>query len=122
MKLFYSALNLVFCGLLISGCGGSAQNSCTITAKVAPASAIADHTLAPPGNQVQFAAQSGAVGNCPLAPDILGTWSTSDTTNTSINQQGLATCINATTMPATISNSGLVRSTKAFTPATLTCH
>lgn len=122
MKFFYSGLNLLLCGLLISGCGGSTQNSCTITANVAPAGAIADHTLAPPGNQAQFTTQSGAVGNCSLAPDILGTWSTSDTTNTSINQQGLATCLNATTTPATISNSGMVRSTKAFTPATLTCR
>ncbi|HEX7286244.1 MAG TPA: hypothetical protein VF532_08685 [Candidatus Angelobacter sp.] len=122
MKFFHFALSVLLCCLLISGCGGSTQNSCTITANVAPASAIADHTLAPPGNQVQFAAQSGAVGNCPLAPDILGTWSTSDTTNTSINQQGLATCLNATTTPATVSNSGMVRSTKAFAPATLTCH
>jgi hypothetical protein len=122
MKFFHFAFNLLFCGLMISGCGGSTQNSCTITANVAPAGAMADHTLAPPGNQVQFAAQSDAVGNCPLAPDILGTWATSDTTNTSINQQGLATCLNATTTPATISNSGVVRSTKAFTPATLTCR
>ena len=122
MKIFRTTLSLWCCGILISGCGSSMQNGCTITANVAPASATADHTLAPPGNQVQFTAQSSAVGNCPLAPDTLGTWSTSDTTNTSINQQGLATCLNATTTPATISNSGMVRSIKAFTPATLTCH
>jgi hypothetical protein len=109
-------------GLLITGCGGSTQNSCTLTANVAPAAATADHTLPPPGNQVQFTAQSSAAGNCPLAPDTLGTWSTSDTTNTSINQQGVATCLNATGTPATISNSGMVRSIKAFTPATLTCR
>jgi hypothetical protein len=121
MKMFL-ALELFCCGLLISGCGSSTQNSCTITANVAPASAMADHALAPPGNQVQFTTQSSAFGNCPLAPDTLGTWSASDTTNTSISQQGLATCLNATPSPATISNSGMVRSIKAFTPATLTCR
>jgi hypothetical protein len=115
-------LDILFCGLLIVGCGGSTQNSCTITAKVTPAIATADHTLAAPANQAQFTLESTVAGNCPLGPDTLGTWSTSDTTDTSISQQGLATCLNATTAPATISNSGTVHSFKGFTPATLTCH
>ncbi|HET7873413.1 MAG TPA: hypothetical protein VFL42_12920 [Terriglobales bacterium] len=121
MKKFL-ALKLFCCGLLISGCGGSTQKSCTITANVAPANATADHALAPPGNQVQFTTQSSAFGDCPLAPDTLGTWSTSDATNTSISQQGLAICLNATTTPAAISNSGTARSIKAFAPAALTCR
>ena len=118
LKASCSALFLVMSG---AGCGGSTQNSCKITANVTPAAAIADHTLAPPGNQAQFTAQSSVAGNCPLLPDTLGSWSTSDTVNTSINQQGLATCLNATATSATISNSGTVRG-RAFTPATLTCH
>jgi hypothetical protein len=113
---------LLSCGLVMGGCGGAAQNSCTITANVVPASATADHTLAAPGNQVQFTAQGDAVGNCPLAPDTLGTWSTSDPTNVAINQQGLATCLGATSTPATIRNSGMIREIKGFTPASLTCH
>lgn len=119
MKTQLSALALLLSG--VAGCGGS-QNSCTITATISPASATADHALAPPGNQVQFMTQSSAAGNCPLTPDVLGTWATSDSTNTSINQQGLATCLNATTTPATITNNGMVRGIKGFTPATLACR
>jgi len=115
-------VGLFFCGLLAAGCGGATPQSCTITANVAPAVATADHALAAPGNQVQFSAQSSVAGNCPLSPDTQGTWSTSDTINTSINQQGLATCLGATSTPATISNSGMVRQIKGFTPAKLTCH
>jgi len=120
MKPQVASLALIF--VLITGCGGSTQNSCMITASISPATATADHALAPPGNQVQFTAQSSVAGNCPLAPDVLGTWATSDTTNTAINQQGLATCLNATSSPATITNSGEVRSFKGFTSASLTCH
>lgn len=115
------AVALLLCGAAVEGCGSSTQNSCTITANISPASATADHALAPPGNQVQFTKQSSVSGNCPLVPDVLGTWATSDTTNTSIDQQGLATCLSATSTPATITNSGTVRF-KSFSPATLACR
>jgi Flp pilus assembly protein TadG len=121
MSRSWRVVGLFLCAILPAGCGGTAP-SCTITANVAPAAATADHALAAPGNQVQFSAQSSVTGTCPLSPDTKGTWSTSDTTNTSIDQQGLATCLAATSTPATISNSGLVREIKGFTPATLTCH
>src|ERR1700747_3363683 len=104
-----------------TGCGGSVNNTCTITANVIPASATADHAVSPPGNQVQFSTSATVSGNCPLIPDTLGTWSTSDPGNTSISGTGLATCLSATTTPATISNRGTVRGTK-FTSATLTCR
>ena len=121
MKTQAHALALLLLGFVMAGCGGSTQ-SCTITAKISPPSATADHALAPPGNQVQFMTQSNVVGNCPLTPDILGSWATSDTTNTSINQQGVATCLNATSTPAMITNSGKIRSTTSFPPAALACH
>jgi hypothetical protein len=122
MRPILCMLVLLVCGPVLAGCGGTTQNTCSITANVVPATGTADHALAPPGNQVQFAMQSSVAGNCPLAADTQGTWSTSDGTNTSINQQGLATCVNATASPATISNSGMVRGIKGFTPASLTCH
>lgn len=122
MKTQLFALALLLCGGLVVGCGGSTQNSCTITANISPPSGTADHTLAPPGNQVQFMTQSNVVGNCPLAPDAQGAWATSDTANTSINQQGMATCLNATSTPAMITNSGKIRSTTRFTPAILACR
>ena len=116
--LFLAATLLSVCWI---GCGGSSSNDCVITANVVPASAIADHSAASPGNQVQFSTSSTVSGNCPLIPDTLGTWSTSDPGNTSISGTGLAACLSATTTPATISNSGTVRGRK-FASATLTCH
>jgi hypothetical protein len=111
----------IFLTLVSIGCGGSSNNNCTITAIVTPASAIADHNAASPGNQIQFSTSSTVSGNCPLTPDTLGTWSTSDPGNTSTSSSGLATCLSATTTPATISNSGTVRGIR-FTSATLTCR
>src|SRR5215472_3349955 len=116
-------LAFVACALLVTGCGTSpAQTSCTITANVTPVNATADHNATPPGNQMQFALNTDVQGTCPAAADVAGTWSTSDPANTSVNQQGLATCLGATTKPATISNSGMVRHVKSFAPAALTCH
>jgi hypothetical protein len=121
MKTLLLFLAATVFGVACAGCGGTPQNSCNITAIVTPASAIADHNLAAPGNQVQFATVSSVSGNCPLIADTLGTWSTSDPGNTSISGSGLATCLGATTTPATISNSGTVHG-RGFTSATLTCR
>lgn len=121
MRTFLWFLSVTVLSALTTGCGGS-SNTCNITANVTPVTAIADHNVGPPGNQVQFSATSTVNGNCSLRPDILGSWSTSDPANTSISTSGLATCLGATTTPATISNSGMVRGTLAFTPATLTCR
>jgi hypothetical protein len=108
------------CGLS----GGINPNSCVITAAVTPSSATADHSLPPPGNQVQFSTTSTVTGNCPLVSDQLGSWATSDPANTTISNQaptqGRATCLSATPTPATITYSGTVRG-HTFTAATLTC-
>jgi len=121
MKSSVVFLAAIFLSVSCIGCGGTPQNSCNITAIVTPLSAIADHNAPSPGNQVQFSTSSTVSGNCPLIADTLGTWSTSDPGNTSISGTGLATCLGATTTPATISNSGTVRGRK-FTSATLTCR
>ena len=126
MKVAFQFFSVMLCCGLIAGCGGSVNNNtCMITAMVNPVSATASHTAASPGNQVQFSTSSSVVGNCPQLPDTLGSWSTSDPVNTSISNQagsqGLATCVNATTTPATISNSSTVRGQK-FASATLTCN
>src|SRR5207248_6395551 len=121
MKISVLFLATIFLTLVSIGCGGSSSNDCFITANVTPLSAISDHNAASPGNQVQFSTSSTVTGNCPLIADTLGTWSTSDPGNTSISGAGLATCLGATTTPATISNSGTVRGRK-FTSATLTCR
>jgi len=121
MKTSVLFLAAIFLSVFAIGCGGSPRNSCFITAIVTPVSAISDHNAAPPDDQVQFAAVSSVSGNCPLTPDTVGTWSTSAPGNTSISDTGLATCLGATTTPATISNSGTVRGRK-FISATLTCR
>jgi hypothetical protein len=119
----FCLLGLLSC-VFLSSCGGYG-NSCTITAAVIPATAMADHTASAPGNQAQFAISSTVTGNCPLVADKIGTWSTSDPANTTISNsapnQGLAFCINATSSPATITNDGNVRG-HAITPATLACN
>lgn len=122
MKLASLLSTVVLLVGFLPGCGGGYGNTCTITAAITPATATADPSLPPPGNQVQFSLSSSVKGNCPLIPDTLGVWSTSDTTHTSITQQGLATCTTngPTAIAATISNSGTVGG-HPFTSATLTC-
>ncbi len=113
--------------LALSSCGYG-TNTCAISASVTPATATADHTVAPPGNEAQFRLSSQVTGNCPLVPDSQGVWSTSDPVNTSLTaiqaQPGnnvTATCLGATSGPVTISNSSTIRG-KTFAPATLTCN
>jgi hypothetical protein len=113
--------------VLLGSCGvsgGINPDTCTVTAAVLPSNATADHSMLPPGNQVQFSTTSTVTGNCPLIPDQLGSWATSDPVNTTTSNQaptqGRATCLNATPTPATITYSGTVRG-HTFTPATLTC-
>ena len=108
-----------------SGSSGD-PTTCTIVAGVNPPAATADHALAAPANQVQFTASSTVTGNCPLTPDTLGTWATSDTNDITLSPnpqsplQVTATCRAATATPATISYSGTVRG-RAYTSATLSC-
>jgi hypothetical protein len=114
---------LLLCALMAT-CGGSSGDTCMITTAITPQNATADHNAAVPGNEVQFLLSSTVKGNCPLVPDFLGVWSTSDPVNTTISNQaptqGLATCLNATPTPATISNSSTVR-TKAYPSSSLVC-
>jgi hypothetical protein len=113
---------------LSAGCGSSPNNQCVIKTAILPQNASADHTLAAPGDQAQFSMQSSTAGMCPETPaqipDFIGVWSTSDPVNTNISNQpptqGLATCLNATTTPVTISNSSRVRGT-TYPSVTLTC-
>ena len=114
---------LLLCALMVT-CGGSSSDTCMITTAITPLNATADHNAAVPGNEVQFSLSSTVKGNCPLVPDFLGVWSTSDPVNTTISNQaptqGLATCLNATPTPATIGNSSTVR-TKTYPSSLLVC-
>jgi len=107
----------------MAGCGVSSDR-CMVTTAIAPVNATADHNAAAPGNEVQYSLSSTVKGNCPLIPDFFGVWSTSDPVNTTISNeastQGLATCLNATPTPATISNSGMITG-KGYPSVTLVC-
>ncbi len=95
-------------------------DGCTQNTYVSPKTGTADHTLLPPGNQVQFSpAYSGTCGTPPMV--ITGTWITTDPANTLINPDtGLATCLNVTPVPAQI---GFEKTTYgwSYDRATLTC-
>lgn len=123
---WFAFLLLFLLAALWAGCGSSPNNRCVISTATLPLNGSADHTLAAPGNQVQFSLQSSTTGSgpCPEIPDFIGVWSSSDPVNTSISNtaptQGLATCVNASTTPVTISNSSLARG-HSYPSVTLTC-
>jgi hypothetical protein len=100
------------------------QNCNATVLTISPAAGTADHTAMPPGNQVSFSGMEQYPSGCeqPQVLPLLG-WSTSDTTNTSIisgpSNPGVATCLNATSQPATITGSLPDGSLKGT--ATLTC-
>ena len=123
MRQTHWLLSLPLLCVLMAACGAS-SNTCTVTTAIAPANATADHSAAAPGNLVQFSAVSSEKGYCPKFPDRAGVWSTSDPVDTTISNQpptqGLATCLNATSTPATISYSGTALG-HPFPSATLVC-
>jgi hypothetical protein len=131
MKIRIGAKGILWLSLLLPSfvtalsCGGGGTNGCNVSATVIPANATADHSLLAPGNQVQFSTTFTASGSCVLSDIVTaGSWSSSDSVNISISNQsptqGLATCLNATASPATISYSG-IQSGYGFTPAILSC-
>ncbi|HYM79092.1 MAG TPA: hypothetical protein VE377_24165 [Candidatus Dormibacteraeota bacterium] len=117
-------LALLFLCASMAACGGISSGRCVVTTAIAPVNATADHNASAPGNEVQFSLSSTVKGNCPLIPDFVGVWSTSDPVNTTISNQasaqGLATCLSVTPTPATISNSGTVTG-KGYPSVTLVC-
>lgn len=112
-------LFLLFACVVMALCA-SFGATCNTNTAILPAHATADHKAAVPGNQVQFSLSSTVEGNCPLIPDRMGEWSSSDPASVTISNQGLATCLNATPAPVTISYSGMVRG-RPYPSAALVC-
>lgn len=114
---------VLLCVLMV--CCGSELPPCSIHNAIVPAQAVADHNLAPPGNQAQFSLSSSVSGNCPLPADKMGVWSTSDPADTVIDNttepQATVTCTGAASSPVLVQNSGLIRGGTPFPPATLVC-
>ena len=117
-------LALVFLCASMAACSGISSDRCVVTTAIAPVNATADHNATAPENEVQFSLSSTVKGNCPLIPDFVGVWSTSDPVNTTISNQastqGLATCLSATPTSATISNSGTIAG-HPYPSVTLAC-
>jgi hypothetical protein len=99
---------------------GANSGPCRASAALSPTNVTADSSLPPPGDQVQFMLAASATGSCPKAPEVSGSWTTSDPANTAVSKRGLVTCLHATPTPATISYSGTFRA-QTYSPATLTC-
>jgi hypothetical protein len=117
----------------LTGCSVSATvDPCsTIKEGVFPTAAVADHTAAAPGNQVSFyVGYPNFPAGCAVPAIVLNpsefTWISSDPVNAPISNAmktaGIATCMGATTVPATISiQPGISPATFNPESATLTC-
>ena len=80
--------------------------------KIAPATGMADHAAAAPGNQQQFSITSmaTAASGCPVSAvvtQVYGTWTSSDPINVAVSSahdatNGLATCLGATAGPVSL--------------------
>src|SRR5258708_34594482 len=114
-------LPLLFCCGLLAACGLASSDTCVVTPAMTPSSATADHNATAPGNEVQFSLSSTVKGNCPLVPDFVGVWSTSDPVNTTISNQaaaqGLATSSSETHTPTAIRTSSTVHAQTYHQPS-----
>jgi hypothetical protein len=117
---------------LSAGCGGHSAPDCSVAVAlgVVPNTATADHLAAAPGNKISFFGSDVLPDGCIPQPGPFRTdlkWSVSDTANVSIGNTpnvdyGVATCINATPSPATVTATGPNRLGATMTgSSTLTC-
>ena len=129
MRTISGTMLLTTLALLLSSCGTSVHD-CTPTplvVTVSPASATADHTAAPPANQVQFAANvsGGTVPSGCAVPAVAMQlqWAVADTTDVSFGStNGLATCVNATSGTTTVTATARQGNAQGSGTATLTCN
>ena len=113
-------LPLLLLRVLMANCASS-SDTCMITTAITPPNATADHNSTVPGNEVQFLLSSTVKGNCPLVPDFLGVCDLYPYHHQqSSSDPRVATCLECTPTPATISNSSTVR-TKAYPSSSLVC-
>ncbi len=134
LRMWRSVLILAGCSLFLAGCGAG-SSGCTLTENLAvsPASATADHSSASPGNQIHFTAfvSPSAPPGCPIpewVAQATPVWTNPEPLEISISSaqsvnNGLATCLAATsgpvTLTATIPDPGTTPITKT---TTLTCQ
>jgi hypothetical protein len=112
-------------------CGGSSAPNCSLATAltIAPMVATGDHAAAPPGNQTQFLGFNQVVPGCPPPPSFRTDlkWTVSDPVNVTIGNtpgpnNGVATCVNSTTGPVTVTANGPnIQGATITGTATLTC-
>lgn len=102
---------------LSGGCGGhSTPVDCAVAVAlgVLPSPTSADHLAASPGNKVSFVGFDVSPAGCPPTPGPIRNdlkWSVSDPANVTIGNTpnvdyGVATCVNATPAPVTVTATG----------------
>ncbi len=96
------------------------DNSCVASPALEPVEGVADSAQPVPSNQVRFVIAARTMGDCQLAAVEGGTWTTSDPANTTVDGQGLATCLHPTSTPAIIIFAGTFHK-HAFAPSSLSC-
>lgn len=119
----------LFLSLIAIGCGSS---TCEITAlNVSPTSVTLNHSSAPPANQqtfVAFANNNGCLGPGGGTQGAANaTWTSSDPTDVPIvqtppNRTGVATCMNPTSSPVTITATAAIGGKTVIGKATVTCQ
>ena len=110
------------------GCGST---PCEVTAlNVTPTLVTLNHSDAPPANQQSFLAYAnnhGCLGPGATQGATDATWTSSDPTDvpivkTSPNPAGVATCVNATSSPVTITATTAISGRTVTGKATITCQ
>jgi hypothetical protein len=134
MRALGSFLGLAGIAALLCGCATSGSTNCTVTAVlgVQPSSATANHASVAPGNEQRFVAteHSTAVPGCPIplvVPVVYPAWTSSDPVDVTVSSaqdatNGLATCVNATLTPVTLTATEGSGTTAQSVPVTLTCN
>jgi len=98
-----SAFSLSVATGMSTGCASPANpgSSCSATPFISPTTATLDHTVA--GNSQPFTTGIRYSGGCVVpALSIAYTWNVSDTIDSSINSDGVASCNNAALNPITV--------------------
>jgi len=122
---------VLLCAALLglAGCGGTSSSNCTVTLRVAPASATVDHTAAAPANSAAFSASTLSTGSpqcmaANTAVQVSSNWTVSDPSvhlSASPTTQVTATCTAAVVSPVTIQGTSATDQTLTG-KATLTCN
>ena len=136
MRTLLPPLGLVGLAGLLCGCAASGSTGCnlgTAFLQLEPSSGTAKHSVAAPGNEQRFTATedfTGGTGGCPVpavVPVILPAWTSSDPVDVTVSSaldatNGLATCVNATLAPVTLTATEGSGTTALTASVTMTCN